>query len=36
MTVYGLFGLFFGVIYALNCVVMCMRLEMAMDFGFTK
>ena len=25
-----------GVIYALNYVVMCMRPEMAMDFGFTK
>ena len=25
-----------GVNYALNCVVMCMRPEMAIDFGFTK
>ena len=25
-----------GVICALNCVLMCMRPEMAMDFGFKK
>ena len=24
------------VIYTLNCVLMCMRPEMVMDFGFTK
>ena len=36
MTVYGWFGVACGVIYALNCVVMCIRPEMAMDFGLTK
>ena len=25
-----------GIIYAINCVLVCMRSEMATDFGFTK
>ena len=25
-----------GIIYAINCVLVCMRPRMAMDFGFTK
>ena len=36
MTTYGLFGAACGVVYALNCVVMCMRPEWPLDFGFTK
>ena len=24
------------IIYEINCVLVCMRSEMAMDFGFTK
>ena len=26
----------YGVIYAINCVLVCMRPEMAMEFGFKK
>ena len=25
-----------GIIYAINCVLVCIRPEIAMDFGFTK
>ena len=36
MTVHGLFWVACVGIYAMNYVVMCMRPEMAMKFGFTK
>ena len=33
---HGLFGWLIGIIYAINHVVVCMRPEMAVKFGFTK
>ena len=36
MIVQGLFWAINGKIYAINYVVMCMRPEWTLDFGFTK
>ena len=36
MTVHGLLGLFMVQICVMNDVLMCIRPEMAMKFGFTK
>ena len=36
MTVHGLFGLFMVQIGVMNDALMCVMLEMAVKFGFTK